>query len=395
MTNSLKDMLEDQAASVAFQAPDLQAIARTGGRRIRRRRAVTMLATVTAVALVVSTATALFAAGGGQRPDVATDPGPTAPVSWALGSTIHDGEQSIEVGHRVRAYVRTTLGFVTLDDADNVYSVTGQGVTRIGHTVAPHSQGTDQLRLFSDPRGTLAGWLGQEDSSRLVLQVHDQATGKTRSYGTEGATPPDSAVFFAIDDHTAYWRNVTTESVFALNLDTGDQRPLANADQTRTLEIWSVRNGVLAFSQDHRLGGNLTSFRVGRSITDAREFALATNTEADDQIQLSPTGAWASYLLYEFNGPPQQDDVRAFTGQVRDTSTGDLIPLKLPNTAIAFPGAWLDNTTLQVFAYAPPQQANMYRCTVPDGTCQIAADLPADKIDGNNLVLPGGNWTGS
>ncbi len=388
MTESLKAMLDEQAASIAFKPPDLDTIARTGRLRIRRRRAVSVLAGVAAVTLVASAAVVLFGRPESRRPDVA-DPLPTGAVSWALGSTIHDAGDTIEVGHRVRAFVQTSVGFVTLDDHDNVYSVTRHGVTQIGKAVGPQSD-RDHVRLVSDPRGTLAGWVGV-DSSGLVLQVHDQATGRTRTYQTENAQAPGGAVFFAIDHRTAYWRLATIAGVFSVNLDTGAERQLASGAEALGFEIWSVENGVLAFSQDHEPRGGVRSIKVGQSVNDAREFTFAENTEAGGQIRLSPTGTWLSYLLVEFNGPPQHDDVVGFNTHIRDTSTGELITLNLPPGAASFPSVWLDDTTMQVLAFGT-LRPGLYTCTVPDGTCGLAAALSPAALDGNNLVLPGGVW---
>jgi hypothetical protein len=390
MTESLKSLLVQQAASVAFKPPDLNAIARDNSRRLRRRRAAIMLAGAAVLAIVASTAV-ILSNSAGRRP-VGASPLPIA-VSWAVGSTIHNGADSFEVGHDVRAYVRTSVGFVTLDGADNVYSVTDRGVTRIGQAV-PASSSAQQPRLVSDPHGSLAGWVGT-DQGALVLQVHDQATGKTRTYSTEGAGPPGGAVFFAIDDRTAYWRVAPRTGVFAVDVDTGEEAQLSSGDEALTLEIWSVENGVLAFSPDHRPRSNVTSIRVGRSIRDTREITFGENMEANELILLSPTGAWLTYLLYEFNGPPQNDDLLAMPMQVRDTSTGALVTLNLPPTGLAIPVSWLDDTTLQVLAVGQvpgqaTQQANMYTCGFPTGTCVVAADLPLAALMDNDLVVPNG-----
>lgn len=391
MTESLKSLMERQAASVAFKPPDLDAIARDNNRRVLRRRMVTLVAGVATVAVVASSAVVLSSLAS-RGPDVVAGPGPDA-VSWATGSTIHHGADTIDVGHPVRAYVRTSVGFITVDDADNVYSVTGQGgVTMIGKATATGRDGTQHVRLVSDPRGTLAGWL-DADGSELVLRVHDQATGQTRGFGTAGAAFPGGADFFAIDGRTAYW-GMATRGVFAVNVDTGDERQLADVDQGQGLKIWSVENGVLAFSRNQPPRGNVTAFRVGRSVDDAREFTFGEDTEASDQILLSPTGAWVGYLLYEFNGPPVQDDVRAFTPQVRDTATGEPVTLNLP-TSFVVPVVWIDDTTMQflVLSVAPDNnsaRAFMYACTVPGGSCGVAAELPLSAVDGSNLVLPNG-----
>ena len=390
MTESLKSLLAQQAAAIAFKPPDLDAIASDRKRLIRRRRAVAVLASVVVVAAVAATADVLSRPAN-RSPEVAV-PGPVGGVSWAAGTTIHDGDATIEVGHRVRAYVRTSVGFVTLDDANNVYSVTGQNVTPIGQAAVPARVDQDSVRLVSDPRGTLAGWVGYQNSV-VTLQVHDQATGQTRTYETNGAKWSGDVAFFAIDGRTAYWRLATRDGIFAVDLDTGDERKLASGAQARDLAIWSVVHGVMAFSRDQRPFNNATSLSVGRSLDNARDFTFGENAEVDDVIRLSPTGAWVSYLLITFNGPPVQDDVIGFDTQIRDTVTGELVTLNLP-TPGSFPVVWLEDTTLQVMGFDPATGAHMYACSVPDGSCVVAADLTPAEMDGNNMVWPGGVWIG-
>jgi hypothetical protein len=386
MTETLKSVLAQQAASVAFKPPDLEAIARDHNRNIRRRRVTTVLATVAAVAVVAGTAGVLLGQPSRQA-DVA-EPLSTGGVSWAVGSTIYHGSDTIDVGHKVKAMVRTSVGFVTVDDANNVYSVTGRGVTRIGQTPAVPADGTDYVRLVSDPQGTLAGWIGG-DYSGAVLKVHDQATGQTRTFDTDGAKPPYGAVFFAIDDRTAYWRIATRGAVLAVDVDTGAERQLASSSEAHTVEIWSVENGVLAFSPNHRSNDNPVPLRVGRSIADGREITFGENAEPTGQVVLSPTGEWMSYLLVEFNGPPQQDDVRAFAAQVRDTRTDELVTLNLPQPSFAVPVVWLDGTTVQVLVIIG-QDGNMYACAIPEGSCTAGRDIPRAQLEGNGLVLPNG-----
>jgi hypothetical protein len=159
-------------------------------------------------------------------------------------------------------------------------------------------------------------------------------------------------------------------------------------DQARNFKIWSVENGVLAFSPDQDPRGNVTSLRVGRSVDNAREFTFGENAEVDDGLRLSPTGAWLSYLLIEFNGPPARDDVRAFALQMRDAGTGESISLQIPQPSYALPVIWLNDTTLQVLVLGPT--STMSTCVLPSGSCAVVATLPPSAVDGTNLVLPNG-----
>src|SRR5262245_9088002 len=261
MTEYLKSVLDREATSVAFKPPDLQTIARAGDRRIRRRWA----AALAGVAVVTLAAGVVVVSNGqgDQTQTVASDPWPAGPASWAIGSTIHAGPDTIDVGRVVRAYVHTTVGFAVVDDADDVYSVTADGVSHIGHLTATRPNNLDQQRLVSDPRGTLVGWVGEDPPGTRTMFVHDQASGTTRSYPVSGPQPVEDALFFAIDDRTAYWR--MSWSVYAVDLDTGQER-LITAGPAYDFEIYSVEDGMLAFSPNAD-----TTFFVGTSVQDARK----------------------------------------------------------------------------------------------------------------------------
>src|SRR5262245_64788384 len=198
MTGSLKTLLHDQATVVTFRPPDLGAIKYAGDRRIRRRRAMAALAGAVAVTLIGGTVGILSAKGD---PPPVVSPWPANAVTWAIGSTIHVGSETIDVGHTVRAYAPTAAGFATIDDADNVYSVSGDGVRQIGRsTTAPpfdSDAGDDQARLVTDPHGTYIGWVGEDEFGWTVFQTYDLATGRLRSYPKPGAQPWRDAVFYA------------------------------------------------------------------------------------------------------------------------------------------------------------------------------------------------------
>jgi hypothetical protein len=89
MTEQLKTLMHQQADSVDFTVPDLDAMVRTGDRRRRTRRlgaAGAVAATVAGVALVATTLTP------GQRAvEPAAPAAPAAPLSWVDGSTLHLG----------------------------------------------------------------------------------------------------------------------------------------------------------------------------------------------------------------------------------------------------------------------------------------------------------------
>jgi hypothetical protein len=400
MTETLKTVLDREASSVAFAPPDVDAITRAGRRRARRRRGAAALAAVVAVTLVGGGAVVLGGDDDGESV-VASGEGPggkgsSAVVSWAVGSTIHVGDDTIEAGHPIRAYVRTSVGFVVLDDADTVWSVTDDGITEIGRMTSPQPDNLDQQLLASDRDGSLAGWVGEDQSGDLIVETYDQATGESRSFPGPGARPPNDTVFFAIDDRTGYWRTPT--GVVAVDLDSGLEREVVRItdDRVYDFEVYSVEGGVIAFTPLHD-----ELILAGRSVEAARELLDFRNRPSDgmtDPVRLSPTGAWLSLGVAEVAGATEETfTIEKITPEVYDVVTGERVTLDHPAGSLAIPGVWLDDDTLQVLVFhgaiGPSlgvQDAALYACTVPSGSCEIATEL--GDVDLTSVVLPDGRY---
>jgi hypothetical protein len=409
MSESLKTMLHERATSVAFKPPDLATITRAGGRRIRRRR---MVATLTAVAAVALAGGGVALSVGGQpdggAPSIPLSPWPLNAVSWAFGTTIYvatdAGTEQIEVGHEVHAFVRTSTGFVVVDETDAVYAVNELGVTVLGQVHDKLADDTDLQRLAVNARGTLVGWVDESATpGDIIFRTYDARSGTTRDY-PGGATSTDDAIFFAIDDRTAYWR--MRDAVHEVDLDTGNALPIVlrfdlSAGEISAFELYSAENGVLAFSRS-----NDKTVDVGESVDDAITVwdnrrpnnqipegvqvagAEVINGHADP-VRLSPTGAWVSFGIYEAlstpvgePGPNQGYETSELSPAVFDTDTGEQISLALPVTQFAYPLVWLDDTSLQVVVFTldprqpqVPTSVSFYRCTLPDGACRVAAEV--------------------
>ncbi len=275
MTESLKNLLHERVTSVAFKPPDIQAISRAGGRRLRRRRIVALLATAAVVALAGSVATVVVGRGT-EHPPPPLPASPADAVSWAFDTTIFVGTdagiEEIEVGHEVSAYVRTAIGFVILDRTDAVYSVTEDGVMPIGQVNDTLPDNTDEQRLVVNSSGTLVGWVDEKASPEsLTVRIYDTVHGSIRDFPGPLTTPDVHAlVLFAIDNRTAYWR--TYEGVHQVDVDTRSDRlivareDVSPGDAIYSFEVYSAEHGVLAFSPDD----DRTVF-VGQSVKDAIE----------------------------------------------------------------------------------------------------------------------------
>jgi hypothetical protein len=437
MSESVKNLLHQQVTSIAFKPPDIQAITRAGGRRLRRRRIVALLATVAAVALAGSAAAVVVGGGTEHRPPpIPASPWRTDAVSWAFGTTIYVGTdagiEEIEVGHEVRAYVRSATGFVVLDGTDAVYSITEDGVTPIGQVNDTLPDNTDVQRLVVNSSGTLVGWVDEAASPEsLTVRIYDTVYGSTRDFPGPLTTPDvhelPGVLLFAIDDRTAYWR--TYEGVHQVDLDTRSDRlivareDVSPGDAIYSFEVYSAEHGVLAFSPDD----DRTMF-AGPSVKDAIElhnFREVTPEAPEpqagepeiisghtDPVRLSPTGTWLSFGTFNALATPVGDpkdggaefsDMRLMPA-VLDAATGERVNLAIPgHPALALPSVWLDDNTLQVvwFETAPsqvggvPTRVVFYECSIPDGMCQVGAELGPPFDESFMPVLPDGRWYGT
>jgi hypothetical protein len=382
MTADLRMMLERQAMSVDFRPPDLAAIRRSADRRIRGRRGVLAVAGALAVLLLGGT---VVARGGPADRSAVPSPAPDAVVTWAVGRTIHIGDETVDVGHTVAAYLPTSAGFATIDDADDVYSVTGGAVRRIGHVAAAppsYLEAAEEPRIAADPRGTLVGWVSGNGPGSFALETFDQATGQSRTYPMPGAVSSTDVVFPAIDGRLGYWRE--SSIVSAIDLDTGEQRKLFGLGYDLRA-VFSVENGVLAFSMVDAT--ELDGIFAGRSVVHARAMVRQGDgqTSVMPPIRLSPSGTWLSLGLAHLTAdPPGEVRITYQTGDVYNTADGKHVTLHVPGSPLStHPVLWLDDRTVQVLATYPkvvegppvPMHRSLYTCTVPDGACRLATDL--------------------
>lgn len=370
MTEKLKNLLHERAAAVDFAVPDVDSLTRAGDRR-RRRRTAAIVAGSVAVLAVVGGAVALpQLVGGDGSPEPAGGTTPTPALSWVMGRTLYAPEMpggQVDLGHDVRAYVRTEAGFVLADPDGTVWSWTDGSETRVGSTDAqdPH--------LVSDTDGTLAGWL-DSGSGKPAYVVLDQATGDTTTYddqpagSSDAAGPGSSPYFYALDGRTAYWRD--TRGAVATDLDTGEATvvdPRTNGD----VDISAAEDGLIAFT-----GANGTS--IGRTPDKAKE------------------------LKYSFGGPAAfSPDARWFTEdadepKVYDTEFGEKVALDLQyNFASGY--GWLDDSTLLLLGQDGwRDKVELLSCTVPAGTCKtLEPGLGTfNQLDREGFALPVGSPMG-
>lgn len=364
MTEKLKSLLHEQAETVDFAVPDVAALTRAGDRRVRRRRG--LVGGVAALAVVGALAAPRIVGGAPDSTPVVSEPAPQpAQVTWATGHVLHVGDRTIDVGVGVKAYVRTSAGFVVADPAGVVHSVVDGKVSDVGRTDARHP------RLVADSAGTLVGWV-ERDGDRLGFVVLDQATGRT-TRNDDATAPgmglladqPDPAYFYAISDGTAYWRDL--RGAVAVDLASGDVRVI-DADARNGFDILDAEDGVIAFNASDD----------GTALGATRRGALMLPQVYGSMGTFSPG---AGYYSSDADEP-----------QVYDARTGERVALDL-HYAFATGYEWLDGHRLAVLAQKTGRSpVQLLTCAVPAGTCDVTvADLGSfDDLQGDGFQLPVG-----
>ena len=267
-------------------------------------------------------------------------------VTWAMGSVIHYGDVTVDVGMPVNAFVRTEIGFVFASDGE-VWQVDGDAQSLIGRVDAKHP------RLVSDEETPAAGWV-DPTGDRPAFVVFDHGTGATTTFD-EATTPgmgsladeEDPAYFYAIDDGTAFWRD--GRGAVATDL-ASDEVTVIDADARNGFDIVDVEDGLVAFSTDR-------GTRVGES--------------RDDGVDLE--GAYGS--MGDFSPEARFYTSDADAAQVYDTRTGLPMEVDLSGYAFSTGFGWLDENTVVVLAARTEQSSvELLTCALPSGACTAYVD---------------------
>lgn len=351
MTDKLQTLMREQADSVDFAAPDLDAMIRTGDRRRRTRSAAAVVGVAAASVLAVAGVQAVVPEPTTRVQPMAPTTPDTAPVSWVMGSVLHEGDRSTSLPFRPVAYVATGEGYVFSDGDGTVWSMVGGSATEAGRTDAadPH--------LVADAESGLAGWLDPTTGSWVVL---DQVTGSHDVHPARPGAAPEH--FIGIDGGAAYWR----AGRGLVGTTTGDRRPAVHprAGAAKDVEEGLVSVPVAGGTEVRRLAGDVVMELPGLS--------GAFHDFSHD----------ARYLTFEGDRP-----------EVADLTTGDQVSLRLDGDQWATGYTWLGPRTLAVLAADGPEDdavAGLWTCEVPAGDCDRVAELGTFLEIASELVLPTG-----
>jgi hypothetical protein len=358
MTEKLRSLLHDRATDVDFAALDLDTLVRAGDRR-RRRRSGALVGGVAALAVAGALIVPALTGGDDEVSPSADDTSttPPAPLTWATGSVIHTGDQQVDVGVPIAAYVVNDAGFVFAGTDDNVYSVVNGQVSKIGRTDA------DSATLVTDHDGTLVGWVSTARDLPAYV-VLDLATGE-REFESRSDVGPRPRLY-AIDGSTAYFRD--ERGAVAANVARNDDEVIeADAGEQTGFDLIDVQNGVLALYG----GGGVA---IGTSAEDAKTLAEVAGSNG----YLSP-----SATLYA-------PDAETLT-VIRVGDEADLSP-QLEGYFFSTVYEWADDDTVHVIALEDEASAaDLLTCSIPTGECELVADA-VGRLGG--LQLPVGEPLG-
>ena len=165
MTESLAEMLRRAAEEVGDPQLDMTELVAQARRRQRRRRIADVAG---AVALVGAIVVGTFGVWGGQPHDPepvsptpspsieSTAPDTTRPLVYAVGSTVHVGDRTIDANARVMFVDATDDGVVYVTDRDGrLWFDDGSTPESIGR-LAGHHLGT--YDVFASSPGSLLVW---------------------------------------------------------------------------------------------------------------------------------------------------------------------------------------------------------------------------------------------
>jgi hypothetical protein len=373
MTETLKDMMTVRAEGAPGPQIDLAGVIRTGRRRVWRNRAAGGTAVCAALAAVAFVASTLPFVGSADDPTL-SDSGGERQISYALGSTIHYGDRSIDVSpHKVGFYVVTDDGFVYAAPGGNVYFTDGGGSEKIGDSEAGQV-------LVADDTGSYVGWVERLRSPYITQAVvYDTARGRevfrsptSDSRSDDGCFSEDSGLLFnAIDGDTAYICDGSVFRVSAWDLTTETRKWPTNSPRP---ESWltDVNNGYLAWS--------LTEF------TGTKGTIVSRDPDADapfyPQVSASQLSPDADYIAGSENGQTL----------VFDRTTNQEVELAMPEYPEWYVMQWVADDRFTAMGFhtkgdegSAREAPDMLICDASSATCTVVG-----QASGGHIIPPTG-----
>lgn len=388
MTGQLRTTLHTRADALGQPDLDLDAIVRDGNRRLRRRR--TALAGGAAALALVAAGTAF----GLHDRSTTAEPTPASenakPLIYAVGSVIHTGDGTIDVGTKVVSFVSTHWGFVfSTPDQRLHYYRDGQVepiTTFDGH---PSQLASASTPLVTGDDGMLTAWWDGERiqtwpgfRSGEVVDAFD----KTNSFNAATSWPNDDPprIQAVSDGHLWFWD--------------GQDPWIAEVRPLPTTAGWKDTNppgsGTVVDAAADRV---LVREGDGMAVTTANLRPLSVGAQGG----WTPGGDLAGVTAQVkdvYSGDLAPDGAHWFTQDsdqfaVFDSATGKRQDPRYQDLGFAFaaPYQWLDDDTMAVLALpkatSGSQPISLLTCHVSTNDCTVTA---RDIGDNTDVAIPVG-----
>ncbi|GAA1717454.1 hypothetical protein GCM10009745_77740 [Kribbella yunnanensis] len=365
MTDLLKETLTSRATETEPPPLDLDTIMATGTRRLRRRRAGSILGTALAVVGVVATGLTVVRT---NSPAPADSPAyfSERQATYAVGGTIHSGDATIDTGAQ-------KISRLVLSDAGILFTAVGSQTLRVtdGKKVRELAELAPESRLVAS--GELAGWEQRTpDGYRTV--VKNLQTGATifelDHVGTLSAPTADRPALghlVAVDGDYVYLEY--QQDMYEVDLRTGNGRVMSTpSDQQSIVTFGSGHLVFVAAGLGHE------SAYIGFSDRTGTGGSVQNFSGAVEEIvaAVSPKG---HYVALKAGATP----LRIYNSNGGRRNLAGTPPQRF--------GHWLSADTFLAATAGPP--ADLVTCTVQtaeDVTCRISRRSATP--DASELVFP-------
>jgi hypothetical protein len=350
--------------------PSFDVLRETARRRTRRNAVAGSLAAAVAVAAIVSVAQ-LVDTDDRSTPEPVGPPyevSTTHPLSYALGATVHYGNQTVDTPDEVLELDVTDAGVVARTADGRIWFTDGQDLEQVGMLGEPGSASANPDSPFgvswgfvvSDNSGTRAAWLEFPRPGDPELVVFDTENAEETARVSLGVEPDSYTLLSGVTDRYGYWYS-NPESV--------DDEPFPD----RRVDLGSGATQEVSeeeYAADQPGPGTPRTMMISHADTAQGE---------------PPNYRWIQ------PGTMRQLDVRA--GRVepqglqpldaRDGGTGQRFefaaPEGYPNAGPGWLVQWLDDDTV-VIVQSRGGNDDLLECRHSTGTCTLLEQLPAAAI---------------
>ena len=340
-----------QHADGAAPAVDLDQIIGEGNRRVRRQRVRDALVAAVLAGAVVAGASSVPLLVGGRHDPTATGISfrHRAPT-YAVGSSVHVGSHTFDVGRPVASLVQTDGGIVYTTRDRRVWHYDGATTVEIGRA--------EGHRLRADDQGSLVAWVETAEDGHPQYVVHSTMR---RAELARLAGDRDAEVF-AVDDGSVYLRR--DGALVRYDVPSDKEAALAGAEPGTAAEIVDVAYGALAYTVGGTRPGNgrpgiavgqrpdpegvaLAAAGTGALSPDGRLLAAAEHGSmaiyaADDGLDVTPTAdGYRDVVAFDWVG----DDIAtvlAVSDRRGARATGDVLTCDVGDDACSVVSSFRD-----------------------------------------------------